>query len=155
MMRILLPIDDSACSEAATNAIVDQFSPGRTEVQVLHADEWPTGLPTSLAFAEGPEATDHILSLHETRRHEAADLVDRAAQQLRAAGFATITAIREGNPLHAILECAAAWHPDLIVLGSHGRRGVNRLVLGSVAEAVARRAVCSVEIIRRPPGHGA
>jgi nucleotide-binding universal stress UspA family protein len=44
---------------------------------------------------------------------------------------------------------AAEWEADLIVVGSHGRRGVNRFLLGSVSEAVALHANCSVEIIRR------
>ncbi|MEP7304384.1 MAG: universal stress protein [Acidobacteriota bacterium] len=149
-MKILLAVDGSECSDAAANAIIEQFAPERSEVQILHADEWPKGLPTSLAFAEGPAATEHILSLHEAKRREAADLVARAAQRLRAAGFSTTTAVREGDPQHAILECAAEWHPDLIVLGSHGRRGLDRLVLGSVSEAVSRRAACSVEVVRSP-----
>jgi nucleotide-binding universal stress UspA family protein len=149
-MKILLPVDGSEYSDAAANAIIEQFVPERSEVQVINVDEWPKGLSTSLAFAEGPAAAEQILSLHETRRREAAELVARSAQRLRAAGFTTTTLIRQGDPQHAILECAAEWRPDLIVLGSHGRRGLDRLVLGSVSEGVSRRAACSVEIVRSP-----
>lgn len=49
-----------------------------------------------------------------------------------------------------ILDCATEWRADLIVVGSHGRKGVTRFVLGSVSEAVARHAHCSVEIARLP-----
>ena len=49
-----------------------------------------------------------------------------------------------------ILDCAAEWGADLIIVGSHGRKGIARFVLGSVSEAVARYARCSVEIVRLP-----
>lgn len=147
-MKILLAVDSSECSEAAINAVIDQFAPARTEVQVLHADDWPNDLPASLTFAEGPEATEDILRRHETRRLAADALVADVAGRLRTAGFGTTTTVREGDPQHTILECAADWHPDLIVLGSHGRRGFDRWALGSVSAGVARRAACSVEIIR-------
>jgi nucleotide-binding universal stress UspA family protein len=147
-MKILLAVDNSEYSEAAVNAVIHQFAPDRTEVQVLHADDWPKGLPAALTFAEGPKAADDILERHETMRREAAALVAHAARRLRTAGFEATTSVRDGDPQQTILECAADWHPDLIVLGSHGRRGFDRLLLGSVSEGVARRAACSVEIIR-------
>jgi nucleotide-binding universal stress UspA family protein len=53
------------------------------------------------------------------------------------------------TPKELILEEAHKWGADLIVVGSHGRRGINRFLLGSVSEAVASHAHCSVEIIRR------
>ena len=55
-MRVLLAIDGSASSEAATQAALSQFLPSNTEARVLHADDWPKDLPSSLAFAEGPAA---------------------------------------------------------------------------------------------------
>jgi nucleotide-binding universal stress UspA family protein len=50
---------------------------------------------------------------------------------------------------HAILDEAEKWKVDVIVLGSHGRSGLDRMVMGSVSEAVALHAKCSVEVIRR------
>jgi nucleotide-binding universal stress UspA family protein len=147
-MKVLLAVDGSEGSEVALNAVIDQFEPARTKVQVLHADDWPNGLPASLTFAEGPEATADILRRHETRRLAADVLVARVASRLRTAGFVTTTTVREGDAQRTILQCAADWHPDLIVLGSHGRRGFDRLILGSVSEGVAHRAPCSVEITR-------
>jgi nucleotide-binding universal stress UspA family protein len=117
-------------------------------VRVLHADDWPNRLPTSMAFAEGPTAASDILEVREQRRREGEALVARAGQQLQAAGFQTSTIVREGDPRHAILDVAAEWDPDLIVLGSHGRKGLDRFLLGSVSESVVRHAPCSVEVVR-------
>ena len=57
----------------------------------------------------------------------------------------------EDGAKNAILAEAAEWGADLIVLGSHGRRGFDRFQLGSVSEAIAMHAQCSVEIIRKRP----
>lgn len=146
-MKILLPIDDSACSGAAVEAVIAQFRPD-SEVRVLHVDEWPKGLPTSLAFAEGPAAASSILYTHEEARHRANDLIAEAARRLNAAQFRAATEMRAGDARHEILDCAADWQPDVIVLGSHRRRGLDRFMVGSVAESVMRDAPCSVEIVR-------
>ena len=61
-MRILLAIDDSECSTAAVKAVIDQFRPAHTQVTVLHADDWPNGMPPSMAFAEGSSAAHSILA---------------------------------------------------------------------------------------------
>ena len=53
------------------------------------------------------------------------------------------------HPKEAILDEASRWNADLIVVGSHGRGGIDRFLLGSVSEAVALHATCSVEIIRQ------
>jgi nucleotide-binding universal stress UspA family protein len=150
-MKILLAIDNSECSVAATKAVIEQFTPSHTHVHVLHADEWPMGLPPPMAFAEGSAAAKSLLNLHELRRHGAASLVASTAEQLRAAGFATTMSVRDGDPRQAILACAEEWHADLIVLGSHGKNGFDRLILGRVSDGVARQASCSVEIIRAAP----
>jgi nucleotide-binding universal stress UspA family protein len=147
-MKILLAIDGSACSQAATQAVIAQFPRDRAEVRVLHADDWPNRLPTSLAFAEGPAAASDILEVRDGRRRQGEELVSRAAQDLRAAGFQTSTEVRDGDARHAILDVAAEWGPDVIVLGSHGRRGMDRFLLGSVSESVVRHAPCSVEVVR-------
>jgi nucleotide-binding universal stress UspA family protein len=53
-----------------------------------------------------------------------------------------------GEPRALILDVAEAWEADLIVVAAHGRRGLDRLLMGSVSEAVATYAPCSVEVIR-------
>jgi nucleotide-binding universal stress UspA family protein len=56
--------------------------------------------------------------------------------------------VQEGEPRRVILDCADAWRPDLIVVGSRGKNGLDRLLLGSTSEHIARHATCSVEIVR-------
>ena len=148
-MRVLLAIDDSSCSEAAIQAAIGQFRPGETDVRVLHVDEWPKGLPTSMAFAESPQAANTIISMHDEIRRRAASLVGDVARRLTAAGLRATTELRDGDARRAILDCADEWNPDLIVVGSHGRTGLNRFVLGSVSDGVLRHAHCSVEVVRQ------
>jgi Universal stress protein UspA and related nucleotide-binding proteins len=59
------------------------------------------------------------------------------------------TRILTGPVKDTIVECARKFAADLIVMGSQGRRGINRLIIGSVAEAVLREAPCSVQIVRK------
>jgi nucleotide-binding universal stress UspA family protein len=80
----------------------------------------------------------------------AQESVDQARQALHSAGFSVNTRIIEAEARNGILDIAAEWGADLIVLGSHGRKGLQRFLLGSVAEFVARHANCSVEIVRVP-----
>ncbi len=149
-MRILLAVDGSSCSEAAAGAIVAQFPREASQILVFHADEWPAGLPVDLSFAEGPTAAMEVIAAHEQRRKEADALVAGVAGRLRAAGFQTSSTVRPGDPRHGIVDAAKEWGADLIVLGSHGRRGVDRFLIGSVSEAVVRHAPCSVEVVRMP-----
>ena len=146
-MNILLAIDDSACSAAATHAVVEQFVPAYTRVHVLHADDWPSGMPPSMAFGEGSAAAQHVLGLHRLRRSNAAALLESTAERLRRAGFTTAASLRDGDPRQTIVDCAREWRSDLIVMGSHGKKGLDRM-LGSVSDSVVRHAPCSVEIVR-------
>ena len=79
---------------------------------------------------------------------KASELVTKAGERLRAEGFRVETVIREGFSRPDIVDIAADWHADLIVVGAHGRRGLERLLLGSVSDFVSRHAKCSVEIVR-------
>ncbi len=78
-------------------------------------------------------------------------MLAQAAQTLRPAGFKVTSSVEEGDPREVILNSADTWNADLIMVGSHGRKGFDRLLVGSVSEAVARHARCSVEIVRIHP----
>lgn len=146
-MKILLAIDGSEFSQAATQALAAQARPEGVEVLVLRVVE-PLifSIPPQMAPGYAPEQ-DEIIK--EELRH-AQDSVTQASQSLRSAGFNVSTRIVEAEARNGILGVAAEWSADLIVLGSHGRKGLQRFLLGSIAESVARHADCSVEIVRVP-----
>jgi nucleotide-binding universal stress UspA family protein len=147
-MKVLLAIDDSDCSNAAVRMVAEHYRPSDAEVKALHVVEWPKDMPAYIGFAEGAAAVSAILEMHEERRRQGRSLVTGVVEQLKAAGFPATCEVREGDARRAILECAAEWSPDIIVLGSHGRKGLNRLFLGSVSEHVVRQAPCSVHVVR-------
>ena len=147
-MNILLAIDDSEFSEAMTQALIAQTQPKGTEVRVLHVLEQ---LPIAYAGGEWGYSVDWQKVIQEQRK-QAEILVSRAADVLRKAGFTVKTDIEEGSTKSIIVDSAAKWPADLILVGSHGRKGLDRFLLGSVSEAVARHAPCSVQIVRTATG---
>ncbi len=138
-MKILMGVDDSKYSEDVMQTIVTQFRSEHTEVRVLHVLQPSAPAPPQMAPGYAPELDD--------QKKPALALVERIAGELRSAGFTVDTAVEVGDIRERILDSAAEWGADLIVVGSHGRRGVQRFLLGSVAEFVARHAKCSVEIV--------
>lgn len=148
--KILLAVDGSPCSDAAVQELIARFRPEHTEVRVLHAVEWLKDLPDSFTFGVGPTYARDIVERRRKTTQESEALVARVSARLRTAGFETSTVTPDADARHAIVEEATDWPADLIVIGSHGRRGLDRLFLGSVAESVMRHAPCSVEIVRDP-----
>ena len=153
-MRILLAMDDSKFSEGALQALITQSRPQGAEVRVLHVLElMEVVLPQigrhhpSGVYPDEPFNLDKI---RQERSEAARTLVEDTCEKLRAAGFSADAALREGDPRAEIIDDAASWRADLIVLGSHGRKGLDRFLLGSVSEFVARHAPCSIEIVRLP-----
>ena len=141
-MKILIGIDDSKFSKDVLRAIVTQFRTEHTEVRVLHVLQPIAPAPPQMAPGYAPELED--------QKKPARELVERIAKELGSAGFKADTAVEVGDIRERIIDFAAEWGADLIVVGSHGRRGIQRFLLGSVAEFVARHAKCSVEIVRTP-----
>jgi nucleotide-binding universal stress UspA family protein len=140
-MKMLLAIDDSKFSEAAVQAVIARHNVQGLEVRVLHGVE-----PPILLMA--PEMTEYLPPIESAE--EAKALVAKAAGALRSAGVNATTAVVQGDPKSIILDDAKTWGADLIVLGCHGRRGLDRFLVGSVSDAVLRHAHCSVEIVRLP-----
>jgi len=138
-MKLLLAIDDSKFSEAATQAVIAQFQPQGTEVKVLSVVDLLLPIPTSDA------AGYRELSLKHGQ-----ELVQKAERLLSNAGFKTQIAVQEGDPTSKIIDQATQWKADLILMGSHGRKGLSRFLMGSVAQNVSRHASCSVQIVRMP-----
>ena len=143
LLKVLLAIDNSKFSEAATRSLIGQVRPNQTEVRVLHVIEvYP------LRSADKQLAPELAIASEE-HRHHADALLARTSKALRDAGFDRVTtAVGQGDPKVVVLDTAAEWNADLIVLGSHGEKDWSRFLMGSVSEAVVRHAQCSVQVVR-------
>lgn len=145
-LRILLATDGSEFSLRAARSIAERQWPDVTEFRIVSvveriipaADPW---------YAGGSVAKRR----KEANARNCEDAVSAAEQIVAQTGFKTETAMLDGNPKKRIVEDATEWGAHLVVVGSHGRRGLTRYLLGSVSEAVAMRAHCSVEVIRDRP----
>ncbi len=125
--RVLLATDGSETSASAARALA-----GRP---------WPEGSEFRVVSVEEPWAI-------KSSRMDSRDAVTSAEQVLASAGLKATGAVFSGKAKEVILEEARKWDADLIVVGSHGRRGFKRFLLGSVSEAVAMNAHCSVVVVR-------
>jgi nucleotide-binding universal stress UspA family protein len=96
-----------------------------------------------LAPDSGVPAAGLIASAQQDATRLLAELRQRTSSRQRPLGF-----VQVGEPAAEIVKAAKDWPADLIVIGSHGCRGVARAVLGSVAEAVVRHAPCPVLVVR-------
>jgi nucleotide-binding universal stress UspA family protein len=144
-MKILVGMDSSKFSEGALKAVMDQFPPQSTQVRVVHVVQPISfGTPPQMSPAYAPEMEDQV--------KQGKELVARAAKTLQSAGFKADTMVETGDIRVKLIDLAAEWNADLIVIGSHGHGPIRRFLLGSVAEFVARNAFCSVEIVRIPDG---
>lgn len=143
--RILVAIDASPTSDAALETAIRLAAEAGGRVRIVHAVD-------TLSLSLGVEFPVPV-DLPESVVNNGQALLERAAAVATAAGVAAETALLRidlaGKRLaEAIAEDADAWPADLLVVGSHGRRGMNRLFLGSVAEGIARVAGKPVLLIR-------
>ena len=134
--RVLLATDGSEASIAASQAIAEVGWPDYTEVRVVSVVN-----PMVYSFEElgvtGDQSTDYA--------HRA---IGKAVQMLSDAPVRISAEVIAGSAAHQIIARAKHWGADLIVLGTHERRGLSRLLFGSTSAAVAKRAHCSVRVIR-------
>jgi nucleotide-binding universal stress UspA family protein len=140
-MKVLVGVDQSTFSGDVLKAIVRQFRAEDTEIRVLHVLQ-------PIAFEAPPQMGMGYIPELEEEKQPALDLVARAAKELVEVGFKVDTAVIIGDVRETLIDSAAEWKADLIVVGSHGQRGLARFLIGSVAEFVARHAACSVQIVR-------
>lgn len=150
-MKIPLAIDASELSDEAVDEVARQHSLGDSEVRVISVVE-PAYFPQT--FSGEPLNLALYAEIEQTGRERAREAIEKAATKLRtdAAGrqFKVTAEVLSGSPKRMILEEAEAFGADLIIVGSHGHGMVERFLLGSVSQAVALHAKCSVEIVRRP-----
>lgn len=135
-MKIILATDGSEQSQAAARAVASRPWPEGTEVKVM-------SMVNPLIYSI--EEMGLFDSGGTVRAHRA---IGDAAQILNVAGLKTSAEVIAGRPCRRIINEAKEWGADLIVVGKHDRRGLRRLLEGSVSERVAGSAPCSVKIVR-------
>ena len=144
-MKILLAVDGSACSDAAVAEVARRPWPPGSEVKILSVVELPF-VPTAETWAL-PES--YYAQVEQTAREQAREVLARAGARFGPReGLEVNAETLDGYPKDVILSEAERWGADLIVVGSHGYRGWQRFLLGSVSQAIASHAQCSVEIVR-------
>ena len=142
-LRLLLATDGSEYSKAAAHSIASRPWPAGSQIRIVSVVE-PLMPATDPWFASGA-ITD---TLRDENARKSRDAVEAAREIISRTGITIETAVVDGSPKKRIVELARDWRANLVVVGSHGRRGVLRYLLGSVSEAVAMQAHCSVEVIR-------
>ena len=144
-MKILVATDGSEYSMAALRSVAERPWPAGSEARVISVPEF---LPLKeLSYLNPREVSD----LGAASEEEAAICAAKGVEVLAGCTLkvSSNVPIVVDRVFQVILDEAEKWKADVIVLGSHGRSGFDRMVMGSVSEAVALHAKCSVEVIRR------
>lgn len=143
-MRILLATDGSEYSRLALEKVAELAPATRSEVLVLAVSQL-VNLGTVGPMVYAPESAFEV-----PNKEEAEALLKEAADFLTARGIPNRMLRSIGQPAEAILHTAEEEHVDLIVLGSHGRTGLQRFLLGSVSNQVVAHSPVSVLVARAP-----
>ena len=151
LQHLLVPVDFSGETPAAVSAAVELAGKFSARLTLLHVVE-PVLLPTGDFYLAGDMAA--MTAAYSE------NLVEAARQELNAlvaktpAGVPVDIAIKVGIPWHCIVDFAAEYPIDLVVMSTHGRSGLKHLWLGSVAERVVQHAPCPVLVVRPRTGGG-
>lgn len=137
--RVLVPLDDSEPARGALEEALERF--GTAEIVVLHVVD----TSDSSHGIQGSAAEN----VYDAREDEAGELFEEARRTASGYGVTLETAIETGQPAEEIVGYVRAHDVDHVVMGSHGRSGISRLLVGSVAEHVIRDAPVSVTVSRR------
>lgn len=141
--RILIPTDGSDGVEPAVETAIELAETHRATLHVLYIVDQPTSVSGT---GEGVPGLDNLLDALEKEGQKAtSDIAVRAKDR----GIEATTAVRQGNPHDDILSYAEENDMDVIVMGTHGRTGVKRALLGSVTEDVVRHSEIPVLTVHR------
>ena len=139
--KIVVALDGSKCAAEALDVALGLAKNEAAELAVCSIVD-----PVVVVGTTPPSpATDLLIADRET---EARHLVDMAMQKARSAGIKVLGEMHLGVPFDEIVRFAKRQDADAIVMGTHGRTGLKRLFLGSVAESVLREASCPVIVVR-------
>lgn len=136
--RILIALDETPLSAHAVDVATSLAESVQGDIGLVHVIDM-----SLVAGAEGFPAAEVLNDLRQAGRN----LFERAAARLPSMKNAW-QFLKEGSPADHIVKAAQEWGADLIVIGSHGRSGVPRIFLGSVAEKVIRFAPCPVLVVK-------
>ena len=134
-MKIMIGLDDSSHSKQALDFVAKMRWPAGSTVLLVAVQRSPFGKPTSRSAEQRRKSEDFLAS---------------AAGRPREAGLSTETRVLEGDARDVLVNTACNERCDLVVVGSHGRTGLARLLLGSVASHVVSHAPCSVLVVKKP-----
>jgi universal stress protein A len=138
--RILVATDFAESAERALACAMDLARVHGAELVLLHV---------YMDLPAYPEVTaGQVEAIYEEQRRWVGDALERHARSARAAGLLARALVRSGAPAAMIAETAADESADLIVVGTNGRSGLDRLIVGSVAERVVRIAPCPVLVVK-------
>jgi len=149
-MRIIVGTDGSECSQKTICSAAHRPWPSGTLVRVISVREPVAPESAMYVSYETLYPGDLAEEIIERERRRAEDALTSARQVLSAAGL-KLCDLQEslfGDPRGILLDEAKSWGADLVVVGSHGLHGFDRVFLGSVSDTVAVHAPCSVEVIR-------
>ena len=147
--RILVPVDGSPTSDRGLQEAIRLAKLTGAQIRLLHVVD----IVSVYAISGEGYAVPASVDILEPVRQGGREIVRVARDAVTSQGIAADTAMREnsaGRVADLIVQEALDWHADLIVLGTHGRRGVQRMVVGSDAELVVRRAPVPVLLVRLP-----
>jgi nucleotide-binding universal stress UspA family protein len=152
-MKLLIAYDGSECSDFALLDLRNAGLPEDTEAMILSAAD--TFLPTGDEKEEIPDALKHLIKKARDHANEALTVArtnaERAGDQLHELfpNWKISTGARPDAPAWAVINASEEWHPDMILVGSHGYGFFNKARLGSVSEKVVLEARCSVRIAKK------
>ncbi|HEU4334244.1 MAG TPA: universal stress protein [Candidatus Eisenbacteria bacterium] len=143
-MKVLIGVDDSSFSRAAIEHVKQATWPVGTSFLVVSASA-PVFVGPGEAAAPG--AIAELIQQQEKFHRE---LADKAVAELKKAGLDAKGKMVPSDPRGAIVDTAKSLPADLVVVGSHGRSGLSKLLLGSVATHVVTHAPCNVLVVKSP-----
>lgn len=144
MTRVLVPLDGSRLSRKAIDVVVRSFGT-EAEITLFTSVQVPE-IPVYGYVPIMPPEVAYKPPL-ETLRHDATGYLQEIAEHLREQGYTVNTRIEIGEPAQAITQAANALDVDMIVMSTHGRSGISRLLFGSVTNRVLSMAECPVLVV--------
>jgi nucleotide-binding universal stress UspA family protein len=145
--RILVPVDFNTTARPAIDYAAMMALRFNATVEIVHVWQPPALIPANFLLVTSDPGTVPQ-SLEDIARNHAVERTQELADLIKSRGVTAKVHIGIGNPAHEILGLAESGHFDLIIMGSHGRTGVARALIGSVAEKVVRHAPCPVLVVR-------